>query len=85
MNDLKTLQAEGLIGEITTELVNTREAAERLGFTGSPTVIVDGEDPFATPGAPIGLACRVYRSESGFTGTPPMADLRTAIESRSKP
>lgn len=38
---------------VTRQLVETAEDAERLGFHGSPTVLVDGVDPFAdehTPG-----------------------------------
>ena len=32
---------------VTRQLVETAEDAERLGFHGSPTVLVDGVDPFA--------------------------------------
>jgi hypothetical protein len=52
------------------ELVETPEDAERLGFVGSPTLLVDGLDPFAIPGAPVGLACRVYPTPAGLAGSP---------------
>jgi hypothetical protein len=41
------------------EIVRTAREAERLGFAGSPTILVDGIDPFADPGASTGLACRI--------------------------
>lgn len=40
-------------------LVATHEAAEAIQFHGSPTVHVDGQDPFANPHGSIGLTCRV--------------------------
>lgn len=63
------------------ELVNVAslEDAKRFEFRGSPTVLLDGVDPFLDRSAPIGLACRIYRSDSGFQGTPPVEDLRRAI------
>ncbi len=57
------------------ERVETAEEAERLGFRGSPTVLIDGRDPFADDSAPVGLSCRVYRTESGFEGSPSLDQL----------
>lgn len=50
------------------------EHAERLGFTGSPTVHLDGRDPFATT-EKVGFACRVYTSPEGLSGAPTVAQL----------
>jgi hypothetical protein len=41
------------------ERVETHEEAVRLGFRGSPTILVDGRDPFADGRGDLGLACRV--------------------------
>jgi hypothetical protein len=57
------------------QLVDTVEEAERVGFLGSPTILVNGADPFAVPGATPGLSCRVYRTETGVSGTPTVAQL----------
>lgn len=49
-------------------------------FAGSPTVVIDGADPFAeqvSPGA--GLSCRVYRSAAGMAGAPSLDDLSRAV------
>ena len=40
-------------------LVSTPEAADAAQFCRSPTVLVDGRDPFANPAAPVGLSCRL--------------------------
>lgn len=47
-------------------LVSTLEEAEASQFRGSPTVLVDGRDPFSDPDAPFGLACRLCRTEQGI-------------------
>ena len=61
------------------EIVDTPEEAERRQLRGSPTILVDGVDPFADPDAPVGLSCRVYRGPDGITGSPTMAELAEAI------
>ena len=55
--------------------VETAEEAERLGFTGSPTILVGGRDPFAVTAAPAGLACRVYATPEGIAGSPTIDQL----------
>ena len=61
------------------EKVETAEAAERLGFIGSPTVLIDGYDPFASPTAPVGLACRIYRTPEGLRGSPTVEQLSDVL------
>jgi hypothetical protein len=56
-------------------LVSTPEEAEAAQFRGSPTVLVDGRDPFADPDALIGLACRLYMTEQGLAGSPTVEQL----------
>lgn len=55
--------------------VATPEDAERLSFRGSPTVLVDGEDPFADSAAPVGLSCRVFSTPDGRRGAPTVDQL----------
>lgn len=64
---------------ISYELVETQQDAERLGFRGSPTLLVEGDDPFAEDDAPVGLACRIYRTEEGAQGAPSVAQLRAML------
>jgi hypothetical protein len=63
---------------IVLERVETHDEAQRLGFRGSPTVLVDGEDPFAHGRADVGLACRVFATPDGPQGAPTVDQLRTA-------
>lgn len=60
-------------------LVDTLEEAERMGFHGSPSILVDGIDIFAEPDAGVGLSCRVYRTPDGPAGAPTIEQLRTAL------
>ncbi len=51
-------------------LVETPDDADRLGFVGSPTILVGGKDPFATGAEQPALACRVYDTPDGLAGSP---------------
>ncbi len=77
---LTVLAPSGTEAALTYVRVNSPEDAERLGFRGSPTVLVDGRDPFASPEDPVGLACRVFRTPDGLRGAPTVAQLREALE-----
>ena len=65
---------------IRRQLIATVEEAERAGFIGSPTVLVDGRDPFAEPGRQPGLACRLYLSAHGMANAPNVEQLSEALE-----
>ncbi|MFF4756113.1 hypothetical protein ACWD5R_37240 [Streptomyces sp. NPDC002514] len=77
----QALDAAGLttVG-VTTRVVGDQAEAERAGFTGSPTILVDGRDPFAEPGATPTLACRMYRAPGGLAGAPDVDRIRRALE-----
>jgi len=67
---------------VTRHLVETLEEAERVGFHGSPSILVDGVDVFADPEAGVGLSCRVYRTPDGLAGAPTVEQLRAALAVR---
>lgn len=73
------LLASELGFELHRRKVDSPELAERLGFRGSPTVLVDGRDPFATGDEPVGLACRVYLTDDGLVGAPTEPQLRDVL------
>ncbi len=77
--DLETLKAEGLEFQVEYQLIDTPEAAAEFGFRGSPTIVVDGVDPFAEPDSPVGLSCRVYRTDTGNAGSSGLGQLRKAV------
>lgn len=76
---LATLVGEGLDATVEYELIDTHELAVARDFHGSPTVLIDGVDPFADDNAPVGLACRVYETEDGYAGSPTLDQLRAVI------
>ena len=53
-SDLDRVLSElGLEAVIETMLINTQESAEENDFRGSPTVLINGYDPFADADAPV--------------------------------
>jgi len=69
---------------LSLEEVAGPEEAERLHFTGSPTILVDGSDPFGAADAPVAFACRFYVTPEGRDTVPTVAQLRAAIEGRRR-
>lgn len=62
------------------QVADEQEAAE-TGMAGSPTLLINGTDPFAAPGQAPALSCRLYRDAAGqLAGTPSVEDLRRALE-----
>ncbi|MBZ5733529.1 thioredoxin family protein [Nocardioides sp. TRM66260-LWL] len=55
--------------------IETLAEAEEVGLVGSPTIRIDGIDPFATGQELVGLACRVYATPAGLRGAPDTAQL----------
>jgi len=50
------------------------------GCTGSPTILIDGTDPFAGPGQSATVSCRLYRDGDGrISGAPSVSQLRQVI------
>jgi hypothetical protein len=78
--DLQRLAVEGLDLEVQLQQVETHEQAVQLGFMGSPSILVDGVDPFAVEGSSPGLSCRVYPSAAGLRGSPTLDDLRAVLD-----
>jgi len=71
------LRAAGLGSTpIRVSVIESQHAAEHRGFVGSPTILINGCDPFAEPGRPPALACRVY---PGPAGLPPAEQLRAVL------
>jgi hypothetical protein len=74
------LREEGMADvEPILEQVETAEDAERLRFIGSPTILINGRDPFAGAEVAFGLTCRVYETPDGLAGSPTLEQLREAL------
>lgn len=62
---------------IERHVVRDLDEAERLGMNGSPTLLIDGVDPFDRPGLRPSLSCRLYPDENGsLSGAPSVDQLR---------
>ncbi len=81
--DLSALQEE-MGFELALSEVDSLETAIARDFRGSPTVLVNGTDPFADPAGEVGLSCRVYDTPAGRAGSPTRTQLRAAVVSAGR-
>jgi len=58
--------------------------AQRLRFAGSPTIRLNGVDPFLHGEANYGMQCRVFVTPEGLRGWPTKDMLRTALKSMTE-
>ena len=64
---------------VVTREIRSEDDAVEVGMAGSPTLLIDGVDPFSFA-ASAGLACRLYRDEAGRIVPAPSAEqLRVAL------
>ncbi|WP_319446893.1 MULTISPECIES: thioredoxin family protein [unclassified Mycobacterium] len=74
------LAATGLVGaRVRQRLVPDDHEADVLQFTGSPTILIEGVDPFADPDAQVGLCCRLYGTARGLEPAPTIEQLIGAL------
>jgi len=68
----------GVDVDLEIRAVVSDDDAVGLGFTGSPTILVSGANPFG--GDVTGdLACRLYDTELGSEGAPAQAQIEAAL------
>ena len=80
----EVLALENTSAEIVEVEVKDVATADRIGFLGSPTVRVDGQDvdPAARSEGPFGLSCRMYIDNGCRAGAPPVEWVRAAVRQR---
>jgi hypothetical protein len=62
--------------QVELRLIDSDQGAAESGMIGSPTLLVDGVDPFVVPGQAPSLSCRLYRDDSGaIAGAPSLTQL----------
>jgi hypothetical protein len=65
---------------ISHEVITSESEAVRWGMHGSPTLLIDGADPFADSTQPPATSCRLYRDDEGrASGAPSVAQLRQVM------
>ncbi len=63
----------------TYRMVDSPDEAERLGFPGSPTILVNGRDSFARACDPAGLARRLYPGAGGGDHSPTVQQIQAVL------
>lgn len=79
------LAEEQLQPTLTVIKVETEEQAAHLRFTGSPTILINGQDITPPPSDAIyALTCRAYRLENGRISPLPSPELIRAALRRAQ-
>ena len=76
------LAEEGIEADVRYINVTNEEGAQRRGFAGSPTIIINGEDIEPVPQQELGHtrgSCRVYHHEGKLLVTPHKELIRKAV------
>jgi hypothetical protein len=75
----------GVAATTTETEVATAADAARVGMRGSPTILIDGKDPFGDPGDQTSLSCRLYDVGGSIDGAPSVEQLVAALERSVSP
>lgn len=65
--------------QVAVEEVADPETANRRGLRGSPSLLIDGADPFTSPETPPAFECRTYHMENGIEGAPSVDQIVAAL------
>lgn len=83
----EVLAQEGTPAEMVEIEVKDADTAQRVGFLGSPSIRVDGQDvePAVRGARSFGMMCRTYDDRGRRAGVPPPEWIRAAVrEARGK-
>ena len=78
----EVLKEEGADAELVETEINDPVTAQSVGFLGSPTIRIDGQDvePSARSLGMFGLTCRTYVAGGQRIGVPPPEWIRAAVK-----
>lgn len=76
---VERIRAAGGDVQIETVEITTDAEAASAGMRGSPTILIDGADPFNSADTPTGIACRIV---PGGDAVPSVEALRVALADR---
>jgi len=85
VHELERRLAAALAGHpavtVARHVITSPAEAARWQMHGSPTLLINGRDPFAEPGTSPAVACRLYRAGDGrVDGAPTLDELRRVLE-----
>ncbi len=73
------LDQTGVEASVGVVLVDGPTVADELGMRGSPTITIDGHDPFDHDQGRGSMSCRLYWAEGRIDGAPGVEELIAAI------
>ncbi|MFF2277881.1 hypothetical protein [Agromyces sp. NPDC058126] len=68
--------------DVSYRLIASASDAESTRFGGSPTILIDGVDAFASTERVTELSCRLYPTPDGLRDSPTLGQLVEAIRAR---
>jgi len=79
----EALAEQGASAEIAMIQIADDDDAKRAKFVGSPTIRIDGVDPFRYDEANDGMECRIYVTPEGLKGWPTKAMLEEVLKRKT--
>lgn len=76
----EALSAAGRSDPIETIEIKAEADVQRWKFIGSPTIRIDGIDPFDQGTSNFGMECRIYQTPDGLKGWPTKSMLAEALK-----
>jgi hypothetical protein len=73
------LERAGTAASVYEICVTSPKLADELGMHGSPTITINGSDPFDHDQGEGSISCRLYRAGSRIAGAPGVAELIEVI------
>lgn len=77
---LEATENTGVAVEMRIQMVDGGSVRDRTLFKGSPTILVNGADPFPARQVSAAAACRLYQTENGVEGAPSVVQLEEVIK-----
>lgn len=75
----EALEMTGTDAHVRHTSIETDEDALARGMFGSPTILIDGRDPFVSASTTPSLSCRLFRTDVGIEGAPTTSQLVAAL------
>jgi hypothetical protein len=77
----EAIDRSGVDAIVAERIIDDATKAATMGMAGSPTILVDGRDPFGAAGLESSISCRLYRAGAGVDGAPSVNSLIGALTS----
>lgn len=76
----EAIRAADALVDVSFDMVESEDEALESQFAGSPTILVNGRDPFAEATVTYGLFCRLFETEAGREGSPSIEQFAAILQ-----